>query len=91
MTSANGEVFTERRLHCDGHQEVVVSMARIEEKLDSMNEKLAIFQEHIKESVPVRDSVNELMRFKGGVTKALWAFFTVIMGLIAKAFGFNGQ
>lgn len=32
---------------------------------------------------------NELMKWKGGVTKAMWIFFTALVGILAKVFFLN--
>jgi hypothetical protein len=66
---------------------LVVSLTRLESKIDNINEKLCVFQDHVKESVPVRDDVRDCVKFKNCATAVLWAFFLALIGLIADSFG----
>lgn len=60
------------------------------------NTKFRIDQEKIqdKEELEYKSLLtehNELMKWKEGVTKALWIFFTSIVGILAKIFFLSGN
>ena len=69
---------------CDKHQELAVTIGRIEEKLDNINERLEVFQEHIKESVPVRDIVRDNKKFRISAVWAIRTIYVAVIGIIAK-------
>ena len=72
---------------CGSHQELMLSVARIEGKLNNVDEKLELFQEHVKESVQVRDDVRDNKRFTCNISRVIWLVIAAVVGVAIKAFG----
>ena len=78
---------------CEAHEQLIIAMTRMEGKLDNVSESLEknvsalseIITEHVKESVPIRDTVKSNDRFCKGAIHALWIMFVSIVGLAIKA------
>ena len=68
---------------CDKHQEFAVAISRIEDKIDNLNEKMAVFQDHIKESVPIRDIVRDNKKFRCSAIWAIRIIYGAIIGILA--------
>ena len=74
---------------CEEHQGLMVAIARLEAKVDNINEKMEVFQEHVKESVPIRDIVRDNKKFRLSAIWAIRAIYVAIIGVIARLLFIN--
>jgi len=73
---------------CEQHETLIVDIAQIKRDIAHIKEKLDDrmynIDNHIKESVPVRDAVKTNTDFRRSASKALWGAYAAILALFIR-------
>ena len=74
---------------CEAHQELAISITEMHGKLDNLNEKMEVFQDHMKDSVPVRDDVRDNTKFRRNGILAIRVLYAATVGVVLKLLFIN--